>query len=308
MAKNITVIGSLNLDIHIPVEHIPTQGETLGLLRASTQAAGGKGANQAVAAARLGAQVHFIGATGNDAAGRMLISKCKAEGIDVSAISALDGKNTGQAFIILEPDGHNTIMVEGGANKLVSNAAIETAADKIRQSDIVIAQLETNFEPIIATFKIAKEAGVPTILNPAPANKPVPDELLQLTDIVTPNETEAATLTGHKAVTGADFAAITTAFQTKSIPNTLITLGSKGVYYNVAAQTGVVAAHKVARPVDTTAAGDTFIGAMAAVLNKDLSNVKAAIDFANAASSLTIQRAGAMDSIPTKAEVDALLF
>lgn len=307
MAKQITVLGSLNLDIHIPLAHMPAQGETMSLSQASSHAAGGKGANQAVAAQRLGAQVHFIGATGADEAGKMLRDKCQHEGIDTSAISVLAEQNTGQAFIVLEPDGHNTIMVEGGANRQVSVAAIEAVAAQIRQSDILIAQLETNFEPIIAAFKIARAAGVLTILNPAPANNSVPAELLQLTDVIAPNETEALRLTGLPADTTADFAAIAAVFAAKGVKNTLITLGARGVYYNVAGRTGVVAAHNVAHPTDTTAAGDTFIGAMAAQLQPDMSNIEAAIEFANAASSLTVQRAGAMDSIPLKAEVAAVL-
>lgn len=307
MAKHITVLGSLNLDIHIPLEHMPVQGETIALSKASSQAAGGKGANQAVAAQRLGAQVHFIGATGADAAGEMLRDKCKAEGIDIDMVKVLRNANTGEAFIVLEPDGHNTIMVEGGANKQVSKLAVREATEQIKNTDVLIAQLETNVEPIVEAFKIAKAAGVLTILNPAPANDDLPAELWPLVDVVTPNETEAWRLTGHKAENRADYDEVAAAFAKKGVKNTIITLGEKGVYYNVAGQSDVVKAHKVAHPVDTTAAGDTFIGAMAAQLEPDLSNLTAAIEFANAASSLTVQRAGAMDSIPMKAEVGAVL-
>lgn len=306
MAKSVMVLGSLNLDIHIPLTHIPTQGETIGLDDASSQAAGGKGANQAVAAQRLGAQVIFVGSVGADEAGRLLVTKCQNEGIDVSSINTLAGENTGQAFIILEPDGHNTIMVEGGANKLVKVDLIKSLTERISQVQILVAQLETNLAPIIEAFTIARSKGVLTILNPAPANEPIPDSLLQLTDVIIPNETEAQYITGLAANSETDFAIITDYFNNKGIKNVLITLGSKGVYYSVNHEKGILPAYKV-QAIDTTAAGDTFIGALAAQLQPNLANLKTAIKFANMASSLTVQKSGALDSIPMEAEVVALI-
>lgn len=298
MTNDVTVVGSLNMDIHIPVAHIPLQGETLSLLKPSSQAAGGKGANQAVAAQRLGASVHFIGAVGKDDAGQFLLNKCKNEGIDVSGIRVLSEANTGQAFIILEPDGHNSIMVEGGANKLGTVENVQNDLANIQRSQILVAQLETNLEPIIAAFSAAKKAGVLTILNPAPALPELPAELIQLTDMITPNETEAATLTNLKVETEEDCEKAAEKFRQMGIANTVITLGSRGVYYHVNNKSDLIPAHKV-KPVDTTAAGDTFIGALAAQMVPDLSNIAEAIEFANLASSLTVQKEGAMDSIPT---------
>ncbi|WP_412989586.1 ribokinase [Pediococcus siamensis] len=302
MTNYVTVVGSLNMDIHIPVAHIPLQGETLSLLKPSSQAAGGKGANQAVAAQRLGAAVHFIGAIGDDDAGKMLRHKCELEGIDVSGVRVVSQANTGQAFIMLEPDGHNTIMVEGGANKLNSVAAVVADEENVQRSQIVMAQLETNLEPIIAAFRLAKAAGALTILNPAPALPELPAELIALTDMITPNETEAATLTGLKVETEQDCEQAAAKFREMGIANVVITLGSRGVFYDVQDKSQLVPAHKVV-PVDTTAAGDTFIGAIAAQIVPDLSNIKETIEFANLASSLTVQKLGAMDSIPRKNEV-----
>lgn len=302
MTKRIIVLGSLNLDIHIPLERIPIQGETISLLQASSRAAGGKGANQAVAAQRLGAQVDFIGAVGSDSAGKELRKKCQSEGINVEAVDILENENTGQAFIILEPDGHNTIMVEGGANKKIGFASIEKMIEAIQCADVVIAQLETNIEPIIELFHVAQNNGVLTILNPAPITDLLPDELLYLTDIIIPNETEATRLTKLPVKTLNDYNKIAKTFADKKIKNTVITLGERGVYYNVAGHEGIIAAHKVV-PVDTTAAGDTFIGAFAVKLQSNLDNVREAIDFANTASSLAVQRMGAMDSIPFQTEI-----
>lgn len=303
MANNVTVVGSLNMDIHIPVAHIPLQGETLSLLKPSSQAAGGKGANQAVAAQRLGASVHFIGSVGDDDAGKLLRNKCQNEGIDISGIRILNDANTGQAFIMLEPDGHNTIMVEGGANKLGSVEAVNADRVNIQRSQITIAQLETNLEPVIAAFRLAKQVDRLTILNPAPALPELPEELIQLTDVITPNETEAATLTGQKVETEADCQKVAARFQEMGIANVVITLGSNGVFYSVNGRSRLVPAHKVT-PVDTTAAGDTFIGAIAAKVVPDLSNMDETIEFANLASSLTVQKEGAMDSIPELREVN----
>ncbi len=303
MTNQVTVVGSLNMDIHIPVDHIPLQGETLSLLRPSSQAAGGKEANQAVAAQRLGASVHFIGTIGKDDAGQFLLKKCQNEGIDISGVRELSAANTGQAFIILEPDGHNSIMVEGGANKLGTVENVTDDRANIQSSQILIAQLETNLEPVIAAFSMAKKAGVLTILNPAPALPKLPEELIKLTDVITPNETEAGTLTNLKVETKADCEESAEKFREMGIANTVITLGSRGVFYQVNGKSDLIHAHKV-KPVDTTAAGDTFIGALAAKMVPDLSNIAEAIEFANLASSLTVQKAGAMDSIPDLASVE----
>ncbi|GEL15697.1 ribokinase [Pediococcus cellicola] len=303
MANNVTVVGSLNMDVHIPVAHIPLQGETLSLLKPSSHAAGGKGANQAVAAQRLGANVHFIGSVGQDDAGAVLRLKCQNEGIDTSAIRVLQNANTGQAFIMLEPDGHNTIMVEGGANKLGSVDAVKADKVSIQQSQITIAQLETNLETVVEAFRLAKQADALTILNPAPALPELPAELIRLTDVITPNETEAATLTGLKVETAEDCQKAAKKFHEMGIKNVVITLGSRGVFYDVKGKSNLVPAHKV-EPVDTTAAGDTFIGAIAAKVVPDLSNIEETIAFANLASSLTVQKEGAMDSIPKLEEVN----
>lgn len=297
----VSVLGSINLDTTLHINHIPLPGETLHVSEKSS-AAGGKGANQAVASQRGGASVSFIGAVGTDDGGKFMLDTMKKEGINLDQVKVLSDADTGAATILLDEKGQNSILVDAGANAKVTPAQIQEAAETIKNSDYIIAQFETPIDSTIEAFKIAKENGVTTILNPAPASE-VSDELLSVTDIIAPNETESASITGIEVDTKENMLKTAEYFRNKGVKMTLITLGERGVFYCDDKQNGVVPAHTV-KAVDTTGAGDTFIGAMSAVLKPDMSNIDAAIDYGQKASSITVQRLGAMPSIPTKAEVE----
>ncbi|RVU71667.1 MULTISPECIES: ribokinase [Lactobacillus] len=299
----ITVLGSINVDNTYAIPRIPLPGETIHVDGISS-AAGGKGANQAVAAQRSGAQVHFIGSVGDDRNGELMRQTMEKEGIDLTHVTINEMVETGSAKILLDEKGQNSILVYAGANGVVNPEQALVAEDVIAKSDYIIAQFETPIVTTIEAFKIAKKHGVVTILNPAPAQK-ISDELLALTDIITPNEIESSAITGLKVETEADMKQNAAYFTAKGVKATLITLGEKGVYYACGREEGFVKAYKV-KAVDTTGAGDTFIGALSSVLKPDLSNLKAAIDYGQRASSITVQGKGAMPSIPTKAKITAV--
>ncbi|MBO0454336.1 MULTISPECIES: ribokinase [Enterococcus] len=299
--NTITVIGSINLDRTIRVKQMPKPGETMHT-KEIFSAGGGKGANQAVAAKRSEAATHFIGAIGNDEAGEMMRELLSEEGIDLTGVQTLEKQATGQAYIIVDDHGENSIMIHSGANNAFTPQQVQEYADVIKASDFVIAQFESTLESTIEAFSIAREAGVKTILNPAPALENVPEALLRVTDMIIPNETETEILTGIHVTDEASLKAAADYLHQLGIEAVIITIGSKGAFYDVQGRNGIVPAFKV-NAVDTTAAGDTFIGAMSSVLMKDFSNLEEAIEYGNKASSLTVQRFGAQPSIPYKNEL-----
>ncbi|MGX7204568.1 ribokinase [Enterococcus pingfangensis] len=299
--NTITIIGSINLDRTIRVKQMPKPGETMHT-KEIFSAGGGKGANQAVAAKRSEAATNFIGAVGNDAAGEMMRGLLADEGIELAGVQTLEKQATGQAYIIVDDQGENSIMIHSGANNVFTPQQVQEQADVIKASDFVIAQFESTLESTVEAFKIAREAGVKTILNPAPALEHVPEELLKVTDMIVPNETETEILTGIKVTDEASLKAAAEQLHQLGIEAVIITIGSKGAYYDVQGRSGIVPAFKV-NAVDTTAAGDTFIGAMSSVLATDFSNLEEAIEYGNKASSLTVQRFGAQPSIPYKNEL-----
>lgn len=284
------------------MDKLPERGETIHI-NSLTSAPGGKGANQAVAAARQGAQVSFIGAVGDDANGRFMKQALADNQIDVSRI-VTKSVPTGSASILLEADGSNTILVYGGANMQVTVEDVQAAEDEIAEADAIITQFETPIPAAIRAFEIAKKHHVMTILNPAPAKK-IDAELLRLSDFVTPNETEAQVLIDQDVAFNQDsLMNAAQALEKLGVKNTLITLGKSGSFYKVADKSGMIPSFKV-KAVDTTAAGDTFIGVFAANIKNDLSNLVPTLIWASRSSSLTVQKAGALPSIPTFAEVEA---
>ncbi|MFT8470061.1 MAG: ribokinase [Oenococcus sp.] len=300
--KKIVVLGSLNVDTIQHMDKLPERGETIHI-NSLTSAPGGKGANQAVAAARQGAQVSFIGAVGDDANGRFMKQALADNQIDVSRI-VTKSVPTGSASILLEADGSNTILVYGGANMQVTVEDVQAAEDEIAEADAIITQFETPIPAAIRAFEIAKKHHVMTILNPAPAKK-IDAELLRLSDFVTPNETEAQVLIDQDVAFNQDsLMNAAQALEKLGVKNTLITLGKSGSFYKVADKSGMIPSFKV-KAVDTTAAGDTFIGVFAANIKNDLSNLVPTLIWASRSSSLTVQKAGALPSIPTFAEVEA---
>ncbi|MDF7668906.1 ribokinase [Lactobacillus sp. ESL0703] len=300
--NKVTVIGSINLDTNLRVERMVKPGETIHA-KEHYSAAGGKGANQAVAAARSGCATRFIGAVGADAPGTEMLNLLKEEGIDVSGIATIENESTGQAFISIDDEGQNSITIYAGANYAFGADDIAQKSALISDSDFVIAQFETPIAATIKGFEIARAHGIKTILNPAPAMTEIPRELLQLTDMIAPNETEAETITGVHVTDELSAKQAAAKLHDLGIAAVIITIGSKGAFYDFNGQSELVPAFKV-KAVDTTAAGDTFIGAMSSLLKPDFSNLREAIVFANKASSLTVQRYGAQPSIPYKKEID----
>lgn len=299
--NRVTVIGSINLDRTIRVKQMARPGETI---RASEvfSAGGGKGANQAVAAKRSGADTAFIGAVGDDDAGKTMAELLAYEKIDLSGVATLAKTATGQAYIVVDEAGENSIMIHAGANQKITPTQVLTQADLIKRSDFIIAQFESELNSTIQAFTLAHENGIKTILNPAPAMQDVPAELLKNTDVIIPNETETEILTGIKITDGASMQQAAAKLHALGIAVVIITIGSKGAFYSYNGNSGIVPALKV-KAVDTTAAGDTFIGALSTSLKPDFSNLVAAIEYGNKASSLTVQRFGAQPSIPYRHEL-----
>ena len=300
--NKVTVIGSINLDTNLRVAQMAKPGETIHA-KEHYSAAGGKGANQAVAAARSGCAVSFVGAVGDDAPGKEMLALLEKENINLDGVKEVANESTGQAFITVDDSGQNSITIYSGANYAFDQDDIEQNSDLIAASDFVVAQFETPIEATIQGFKIAQQNSAKTILNPAPAITEIPAELLQVTDIIIPNETEAATITGVEVVDEKSAKKAADKLHELGVSAVIITIGDKGAFYDFQDKQGLIPAFKV-KAVDTTAAGDTFIGAMTSILKPDFSNLSDAITFANKASSLTVQGYGAQPSIPTKAEVE----
>lgn len=298
--NKIAVIGSLNIDTTLEVVNFPHPGETVKALNKSSTA-GGKGANQAVAAARSQAQTSFIGKIGADQQGKFMIEALQEAGIQTSGIKVEKEAGTGTAAIMLDQRGQNSIIVYGGANSHLTAADVQAAASQIATADFAVAQFETPQAATLEAFKIAKQNGVTTILNPAPAGQLAP-ELLSLTDIIIPNESESQQLTGIAITDLTSLEKSAAKFASWGIACSIITLGENGVFYSFKGKTAKLAAFKV-KAVDTTAAGDTFIGAFAAQLLPSWENFVAAIDYAQKASALTVQRLGAQVSIPTASQI-----
>lgn len=303
--KKIVVIGSSNVDTTLHVKDFPKPGETINA-SSVTMAAGGKGANQAVAAAKSGADTQFISRIGEDGAGEFMQKQLKSYGVSLEYVETTTGENTGHAYITLNEAGQNDIIIDHGANYALSSSDVDAASDLLGQVDCVIAQFETPLDATTEAFKLAKKRQAITILNPAPAIKEIPAELLKYTDMITPNETESALITGQKIQSEDDLKVNAARLHELGVENVVITYGDKGSYLSTADVEKLVPAFKV-KAVDTTGAGDTFIGYLASKLEKDLSNLEEAAIFASRASSIAVQRLGAQPSIPTAKEVENLM-
>ncbi|HDF5944157.1 TPA: ribokinase [Staphylococcus aureus] len=302
MTNKVVILGSTNVDQFLTVERYAQPGETLHVEEAQKAFGGGKGANQAIATARMQADTTFITKIGTDGVADFILEVFKAAHIDTSYIIKTTEEKTGQAFITVNAEGQNTIYVYGGANMTMTPEDVINAKDAIINADFVVAQLEIPIPAIISAFEIAKAHGVTTVLNPAPA-KALPNELLSLIDIIVPNETEAELLSGIKVTNEQSMKDNANYFLSLGIKTVLITLGKQGTYFATKNQSQHIEAYKV-NAIDTTAAGDTFIGAFVSRLNKSQDNLADAIDFGNKASSLTVQKHGAQASIPLLEEVN----
>ena len=301
--KDIVVIGSSNTDMIVQTPHIPKPGETI-LGGTFNTAAGGKGANQAVACARAGGRVTFVARVGNDMFGKQALTGFKQDGIDVKYVTRDDSAPSGVALIIVDDTGENSIAVASGANGNLSVSDVEDAAESIRKAGIVLMQLETPIETIEAAADLAAKNGVQVILNPAPAQS-LSDALLKQISILTPNETEAEMLTGIGVQNEADAARAAQALVDKGVTSVIITLGAAGAFVHSEAFAGMVPGFKV-NPVDTTAAGDTFNGILAVALAEG-KTLTEAVTFAHAAAALSVTKLGAQPSAPDRCSIEAFL-
>ena len=300
----ITVVGSFNLDLFIEVPRFPAPGEAIHG-KNFRRAPGGKGANQACAVARLGQSAAMIGAVGQDAFGDEMIANLVALGVDVRGVVRRTEVASGTAMIVLDATGQNQIVVANGANDTLTAADVQRHADVFQKSRAVIAQLETTAAATEAALRLAREVGALAVLNPAPFS-PVADEVLALCDWIIPNEGEASKLSGIEVNDLATAAAAARKIQTRSgHARVAVTLGAEGVWLDTPEFTGHVPGFRV-QAVDTVGAGDTFIGAFVARLVAGAS-ARAAAQFACAAAAIAVTRRGAQSSVPTRAEVEALL-
>jgi len=301
--NKLVVFGSVNADHVLQVPTFPRPGETLHGSNYQV-IPGGKGANQAVAAARLNADIGFIACVGDDSFGINIRESFKVDGINISGVKMQPNCPTGIAMIQVSKEGENTICISAEANAKLTAEAIEPNLDQIREAQYLLMQLETPLDGIIQAAQTAKSAQTSVILNPAPARE-LPDELLRCVDIITPNETEAEVLTGITVYDDQSAQKAADALHAKGVHTVMITLGAKGVWLSQQGNGTIVPGFRV-KATDTTAAGDTFNGAFVTGLLEEMP-LKSAIRFAHAAAAISVTRFGAQTSIPQREEVDAFL-
>ncbi len=299
MSKKIVVIGSSNTDMVASVSEFPQPGETI-IGDGFMMNAGGKGANQAVAAARCGGDVTFITKVGNDQTGKQSIQNLKNEGINTSRITKDDGKPSGVALIFVNSAGENIIVVAPGSNMSLNEKDIDNAEKELNAADVVLMQLEVPLTTVIHAAKKSYSLGKKVILNPAPAAK-LPNELYPNLFMITPNETEIEILTGVKVTDVKSAARAAEVLKNKGVDIVIITMGAEGAYIHSDDLKKMIAAPKV-KAVDTTAAGDCFNGALSVGVadNKPLDE---AILFANKAAALSVTKMGAQQSLPYKMNI-----
>ena len=287
----------------VKIPQIPTPGETI-LGGEFTTAAGGKGANQAVAAARCGGRVKLVANVGTDSFGSQAITNFQADGIDTTHVFQDAGAPSGIALIMVSEAGENSIAVAPGANHRLSPANIDELRSIIHEASILLIQLEIPLETVEKAIEIAHKHKVKTILNPAPACK-LSDALLAQVSIITPNESEAALLTGIQVHNEPDAIEAGKQLIQRGVGIAIITLGAQGAMLVNADGAQKVSTYSL-NPIDTTAAGDTFNGALAVALSEG-KNLLQAVQFANAAAALSVTRMGAQPSVPQRSEVEQLL-
>lgn len=299
----LVVLGSINADHILNIKQFPQPGETV-IGQQYKVAFGGKGANQAVAAGRSGADIAFIACVGADDIGERIRQQLATDRIDTHPIEAIAGSTTGVALIFVNGEGENVIGIDAGANAAVTPDYLDRYKQKVIDADALLMQLESPLETVIAAAKLAKQHQTQVILNPAPACE-LPDELLAMIDMITPNETEAQRLTGIAVNNDADADRAAQALHEKGIGCVIITLGSRGVWLSENGKGKLVPGFKV-KAVDTIAAGDTFNGALVTALleGKVMSD---AVRFAHAAAAIAVTRPGAQPSVPWREEIDAFL-
>jgi ribokinase len=305
MAKKIVVLGSFVADVAFRAARLPGWGETL-MGSNFALGPGGKGSNQAVAAARAGADVQMLSRLGDDAFGRIARETWAADGIDASLVENCAAATGSAAILIDEVKGENAIIVVPGACFTLSPKDVEAAGDAIRAAGVLLTQLELPLETVECGLRLARAAGVRTILNPAPAQA-LSDAMLGLADFLIPNESEAALLTGLPVESVAQAEAAAKVLLGRGARCVIVTLGAQGVLVCVAgAEAELVSAFRVGPVLDTTGAGDAFCGGFAAALSEGAAVIKAA-RFGCATAGISVTRAGTAPSMPRRAEIEALL-
>lgn len=298
-ANKILVVGSSNTDMVIKTHHFPSPGETI-LGGRFLMNAGGKGANQAVAAARLAGAVTFVGKIGNDIFGKQAVQQLENEGINVDFVSVDPENPSGVALITVDHKGENSIVVASGSNGTLSPADFDKALAKLDESEFVLMQLEIPIATVEYIAQIAAQKQKKVILNPAPAAE-LPDELLQNLYIITPNETEAELLTQVKVTDEQSALKAAEALHKKGVEIVIITMGAAGAFLLNNGKSELIKAEEV-EAVDTTAAGDTFNGALVVALSEG-KTIQESIVFANKAAAISVTRIGAQASVPYRKEI-----
>ena len=303
--RRIVVVGASNIDLISYVPRLPAPGETLH--GSSFQLGyGGKGANQAVMAARLGSPVSMVTKLGRDVFGEGTLENFTANGVDTTHVHVTDEASSGVAPIAVEPDGTNAIIIVTGANDLLTAEELEAARPAIAEAALVVCQLEIPLELTHAALRIAREEGARTILNPAPAQASLPAELYELVDVLCPNETETELLTGAGVATPAEANAQAEALRARGVGSVVLTLGERGCL--IAAGDGTVALPGTAvDAVDTTGAGDAFVGSLAHFLAAGAS-LQAAAERANHVAAVSVGHRGTQTSFPRREDLPAELL
>jgi ribokinase len=299
----VVVVGSINMDLVARSQRIPHAGETVigGDFRTVP---GGKGANQAVAARRLGAQVRMLGRVGMDPFGSQLLDNLSRAGVDTISIGRDPQAASGIALIMVDDAGQNSILVAPGANMLLASADMDAAEEVIASAQVMLLQLEIPLETVVRAVQIGHAHGVKVVLNPAPA-QPLPPELTRLVDVLVPNEFEAALLTGLPVDSDEQIRVAAGALRATGAVNVIITLGGRGALLATAEGFQHFPAFPV-KPVDTTAAGDAFVGCLGAALAEGRS-LEEAVRWGSAAGALSTTKKGAQPSLPQRKEVEKLL-
>lgn len=301
---SIAIFGSINMDLVVRAAHIPAPGETI-LGSDFVTVPGGKGANQAVAVARLGGDAHLIGAVGDDGFGNQLCASLSGYGVSIAQVRRLPGAS-GVALITVDDTGQNSIVVASGANMRMQHEILDSVEQVLATCTHLLVQLEVPLELVVATLQLAKRRGVTTVLDPAPApTAPLPDELYQYADIITPNEHETHQLTGIVPDSATQARAAADILHARGAAHVIIKRGAQGAFWSHAGQTLSVPAVPVA-VVDTVAAGDCYNGALACALARG-EHMPSAMQYAAAAAAIAVTRRGAQGAMPTATEVSALL-
>src|SRR5579871_5960221 len=299
--KKIVVIGSINTDMVVRSSQIPSPGQTL-MGHSFISTGGGKGANQAVAASRLGGNVTLIGKVGDDSFGKLSIKNFTDEKINTQFIYTDEKEPSGVAFIVVDDKGENIIVVAPGANATLNEKDIKNAEEQIKECDAILFQLEIPLATVEAGMKFAKQYSKTIILNPAPAAE-LSDTLLSHVDIIVPNQSEAHLLTNIVVSDVYTASKACDVLHSKGIETVIITMGEQGAYISSTQYKNLIPGFKAGKVVDTVAAGDTFCGALTIALAEG-KKINEAVRFANAAAAISVTRQGAQTSTPYRNEVD----